>query len=54
MFDHDQTKGKYGNSIRVGGHCGCPSPKDYNVTYCYHIDSQEGLNEFARVLKDLR
>ena len=53
MFDHEQTMGKYGNSIRVGGHCGCPSPKDYDVTDCYHIDSQEGLNEFARVLNAL-
>lgn len=50
MFDHDQEMKKYGNSIRVGGHAGRPSPLDYNVTDCYHIDTQEGLNEFVRVL----
>ena len=53
MFDHDQELGIYGKSIRVGGHCGCPSPKEYNVTDCYHIDTQEGLNEFARVINSL-
>lgn len=53
MFDHDQEFGKYGNSIRVGGHAGCPSPDKYDVTYIYHIDSQEGLNGFARVLNSL-
>jgi len=49
MFDHDESLGIYGNSIRVGGHCGCPSPEEYRVTNVYHIDTQEGLNEFARV-----
>lgn len=53
MFDHNQQMGKYGNSIRVGGHCGCPSPEEYNVTDCYHIDTQEGLNEFVRVLNSI-
>lgn len=58
MFDHDQQKGKYGNSIRVGGHCGCPSPDEYGgrsgFVTSYHIDTQEGLNEFARVLNNLQ
>ena len=53
MFDHGEEFGIYGRSIRVGGHCGCLSPEDYNVTYLYHIDTQEGLNEFARVLSSL-
>jgi len=35
------------------GHCGCPSPEEYNVTDVYHIDTQEGLNEFARVITPL-
>lgn len=50
MFVHHKEMKIYGNSIRVGGHAGRPSPLDYNVTNCYHIDTQEGLNEFARVL----
>ena len=52
MFDHDDKKGIYGNVIRTGGHCGCPSPVEYDVRDCYHIDSQEGLNEFARVINN--
>jgi len=54
MLDHDQCLYRYGNSIRVGGHCGCPSPDKYDVTYIYHIDTQEGLNEFARVLNNMK
>jgi hypothetical protein len=46
--------------IRVDGHCGCPSPDEYQGRpliagqHCinsYHIDSQEGLNLFAATLK---
>ena len=50
MFDHDDKKGRYGNVIRTGGHAGCPSPNYFDMRYCYHIDTQEGLNEFARVI----
>lgn len=57
MFDHEQEFGIYGNSIRSGGHCGCPSPDKYGqdngYVKSYHIDSQEGLNEFVRVLNDI-
>jgi len=57
MFDHYHEYRIYGNSIRVEGHCGCPSPDEYckgqsSVTL-YHIDTQEGLNEFVRVIKKL-
>ena len=79
----------YGQSVRVAGHCGCPSPKDWNFRNQekkaekllkkpwkeitpgellrllnehkiigetsvdnYHIESQEGLDELARTIKD--
>jgi hypothetical protein len=56
MYDDERDKmGKYGNSIRVVGHCGCPSPEkwvnDRGTISSYHIDTQEGLNEFVRVVK---
>ena len=47
--------------VRVNGNCGCPPPKGRSVNKgkgigkvitTYHIDSQEGLNLFVRVLKE--
>ena len=45
--------------IRVVGHCGCPAPKKWvenidgkKCITSYHIDSQEGLNLFVRILKE--
>jgi hypothetical protein len=52
MFDSHSRVGKYGNKIRVTGHCGCPPPKEWEENGFigfYHIDSQAGLNEFVRV-----
>lgn len=55
-FDEHREISIYGNVIRVGGHCGCPHPKDFGErdgsVNCYHIDSQEGLNEFVRRIKN--
>jgi hypothetical protein len=52
-----------GNTIRSGGHCGCPSPDEYGAfklnnegkryVDCYHIDDQIGLCEFAKLIKNL-
>ena len=57
MYDEHSGVGQYGNVIRVGGHCGCPSPDEYGgrsgFVTSYHIDSQEGLNEFVRVVNAL-
>jgi hypothetical protein len=44
------SKGFYGDPIRVNGDCGCPKPKQ--DVYHYHIDTQEGLNEFVRIIKE--
>lgn len=56
MFDHHKGFLIYGNSVRVEGHAGCPEPKEWDMgdglIKSYHIDSQEGLNEFVRVIKE--
>lgn len=46
----------YGTQCRVQGHCGCPSPLEYHHGFAvdlYHIDTQEGLNAFAELLKSI-
>ncbi len=55
----------YGQAIRVSGHCGCPPPEEWaeerNISETetkhfirsYHIDSQEGLNALAGVIRTL-
>ena len=46
---------KWGQEVRVDGHCGCPAPNEWwgeeGTATHYHIDSQEGLNAFAEVLR---
>lgn len=45
---------KWGTQARVDGHCGCPSPLEWNRGFAvglYHIDTQEGLNAFAALLR---
>lgn len=46
----------WGQVVRVDGHCGCPSPLGWFHGFAvgrYHIDSQEGLNAFADLLKSI-
>lgn len=46
----------YGTQCRVNGHCGCPSPLEQNHGFgigLYHIDTQEGLNAFAQLLRSI-
>lgn len=53
-----ETDTIYGQVIRVVGHCGCPHPMNWaslssdgkRYVYSYHIDTQTGLNEFARFI----
>ncbi len=47
---------KWGQEVRVSGHCGCPSPLEYYKGFAvgsYHIDTQEGLKAFANLLKSI-
>lgn len=49
---------KFGNEVRVSGHCGCPAPQEwydnpyYTGVPLYHIDTQEGLNAFAEAVRE--
>jgi hypothetical protein len=44
----------HGKSVRVDGHCGCPSPEEWckgqPVTH-YHVDNQEGLVALASTIR---
>lgn len=47
---------KWGRVVRVEGHCGCPSPLEWCKGFAvnsYHIDTQEGLNAFAALLRSI-
>lgn len=46
----------WGTQVRVEGHCGCPSPLEYCEGFAvshYHIDTQEGLNAFVKLLASI-
>ena len=44
---------EFGKVVRVNGNCGCPPPSEAFATDSYHIDTQEGLNAFAKLIKIL-
>jgi len=44
----------HGKVVRVAGHCGCPSPLEWYKGFAvpmYHVDTQEGLNALAAVIR---
>ena len=44
----------FGKEVRVAGHCGCPSPREWFDGFgvgSYHIDTQEGLNALAATIR---
>jgi len=45
---------KYGQEVRVDGDCTAPSPLERwgidGIPWHYHIDTQEGLNAFAKAI----
>jgi len=44
---------EWGTQCRVDGHCCCPSPLEWFEGFAvgaYHIDTQEGLNAFVKML----
>ena len=46
----------WGTQVRVEGHCGCPSPLEWCHGFAvgsYHIDTQEGLNAFVKLLESI-
>ncbi len=47
---------RIGKKVRVEGHCCAPSPLEWCGGFAvgsYHIDNQEGLNEFAKMLNKI-
>jgi hypothetical protein len=59
LFENaDKLHEKFGQEVRVSGHCGCPAPREwYNKEWnlgvnLYHVDSQEGLNALAQAIRD--
>lgn len=47
---------EWGTQVRVEGHCGCPTPLWNNEGFAigsYHIDTQEGLNAFVKLLASI-
>lgn len=46
----------HGKVVRVAGHCGCPSPREwFKGLACgqYHVDTPEGLKALADTIKGL-
>ena len=46
----------HGTSVRVEGHCGCPSPLEYRKGWpvtTYHVDNPEGLKALADAIRDV-
>lgn len=46
----------HGTSVRVEGHCGCPSPLEYCHGFAvgsYHVDNQAGLDALAGVIRKI-
>lgn len=49
--------GEHGTSVRVEGHCGCPSPLEYLHGFAvgsYHVDNAEGLAALAETIRHVR
>lgn len=52
----ERLHASHGQEVRVAGHCGCPSPREwFKGLACgsYHVDSAEGLKALADTIKDL-
>jgi hypothetical protein len=46
----------HGRTVRVAGHCGCPSPREwFNGLACglYHVDDSDGLKALADTIKEI-
>ena len=52
----EKLHASHGQSVRVDGHCGCPSPRIwFGGLACgrYHVDDSEGLKALADVIKGI-
>ena len=56
LEDATELHETHGQEVRVDGHCGCPSPKEWNKNFAtgmYHVDTQEGLNALAAMIRKI-
>ncbi len=47
---------KFGDVVRVSGHCGCPSPLEWYKGFgcgLYHVDTLDGLKALADTIKNI-
>jgi len=52
----ERLHASHGRSVRVSGHCGCPSPREqFKGLACgsYHVDDAAGLKALADTIKEL-
>lgn len=46
----------HGTQVRVDGHCGCPSPREWFKGFgvgCYHVDTPAGLKALADAIRSV-
>lgn len=54
--DATRLHAAFGTSVRVDGHCGCPSPAEWFKGFAvgaYHVDDQEGLDALADTIRSI-
>ena len=54
--DAETLHAGFGQEVRVDGHCGCPSPKEWFKGFAvglYHVDTHEGLAALANTIKTI-
>lgn len=52
----ERLHAEHGRAVRVSGHCGCPSPREWYKGFgvgSYHVDSQEGLKALVDALRSV-
>lgn len=52
----DRLHASHGRAVRVAGHCGCPSPREWFkglAVGSYHVDDADGLRALADCIKAL-
>lgn len=52
----ERLHASYGTVVRVDGHCGCPSPREWFKGFgvgSYHVDSPDGLKALADAIRSV-
>lgn len=53
----ERLHASHGTQVRVDGHCGCPSPREWFKGFGvghYHVDGPEGLRALADAIRSVR